>query len=49
MLALLTFYYRLLGDANIRWFRYSLHSAVALVIASWIALLFASIFDCYPR
>jgi hypothetical protein len=48
VLSLLAFYYRLIGDTNIRWFRWTLHLAVVFNIIAWLPFVLAMAFSCTP-
>jgi hypothetical protein len=44
--SLLALYYRLIQEANIRWFRIALHISTVFNIVSWLPFMFAEIFTC---
>jgi hypothetical protein len=44
--SLLAFYYRLIKESGVRWFRIALHCSVAFNILAWLPFVFAEIFIC---
>ncbi|KAF1811365.1 hypothetical protein P152DRAFT_459764 [Eremomyces bilateralis CBS 781.70] len=48
MVSLLAFYYRLITDVNIRWFRLALSSSIAFNLICWIVFLVLQIVPCIP-
>ncbi|KAI6849304.1 hypothetical protein KC327_g772 [Hortaea werneckii] len=47
-LSLCMFYYRLVGDSGVNWFRWVVHANVAFTIAVCITFVFLSVFLCTP-
>ncbi|KAF2399187.1 hypothetical protein EJ06DRAFT_75270 [Trichodelitschia bisporula] len=48
VLSLFTFYYRLIGESSMKWFRWVLHLALAFNITTFFVFLFLQIFICIP-
>jgi hypothetical protein len=44
--SLLAFYYRLIQESGVRWFRIALHCSVAFNILAWLPFVFTEIFVC---
>jgi hypothetical protein len=44
--SLLAFYYRLIQESGVRWFRIALHCSVAFNIFAWLPFVFTEIFVC---
>ncbi|KAI6843738.1 hypothetical protein KC340_g880 [Hortaea werneckii] len=47
-LSLCMFYYRLVGDSGVNWFRWVVHANVAFTVAVCITFVFLSVFLCTP-
>ena len=46
MLSILTFYYRLIGDTSVTWFRSAIHAAMVFNLAVWFVFFIALILTC---
>jgi hypothetical protein len=44
--SLLAFYYRLIAESGVKWFRIALHCSVAFNILAWLPFVFAELFIC---
>ncbi|KAF4550271.1 Hypothetical protein D9617_18g034620 [Elsinoe fawcettii] len=47
-ISLIFFYYRLIHDAHLKWFRWVLHASIVWTIAVGVVFIFLSIFICVP-
>jgi len=45
-LSLLCFYYRLVKDSGLRWYKWALHGSLFFVLAICVAFVFMTVFTC---
>jgi hypothetical protein len=47
-LSFLAYYYRIIQNTSIHWFKYALHAALFINISSWLVFFIMSVFQCNP-